>query len=551
MNTYITIPDIDKVIVGMLDLPVLHKMVIVNKFFYNCVQSVRVYRQYHIVKEIVPKTLHAKFGYACYRGFLQYAIYLSKRIDNSFDYNIIFAKVCEHGRLDVAKWLVANYKIDISSYNEKAFRESCKNGHHEVAKWLIQISELPGQKKININARSEYAFRYSCANSRPDIAEWLIRLGESDNYTKININCKEYSSAFMLCFKNNNAEMARWLVQFAEFNYTHIKYDAQQLFFNCCTTGNIKMAKLLIQLGNIDDHYKFDVNSENNLGFGHCCAGGHIEMGKWLLQLCETDKYNSISIDYGYVINKCCVSDNVDAAQWLIQLYELDYDKMDIGRKMDISDRFDSMINTCCECKKFAMAKLLIKADIRYHGVKKINNIFGKCCKNNFLSLAKWLVGWWETYRLTYTSGVQNLNTLLDTDTIRTVAMSPLPAINIHRKGEHAFRSSCKNGNNDMIKWLIDLGLNKGYGKIDIHVSDDSAFISACVCENLDTAKLLLQIGETDDYTPINIYAENEKAFKKCSKMYNKHNVSKWLVNISANEKYRRTDQYLLSDIVG
>lgn len=102
-----------------------------------------------------------------------------------------FARCCQRGHLDVAKWLIQmsdsndENKIDIHSDNEAAFRWSCKNGYMNVAKWLVELGESDGQHRIKIHARNDDAFRWSCKKGYFDIAKWLVGLSKLPAYGKI------------------------------------------------------------------------------------------------------------------------------------------------------------------------------------------------------------------------------------------------------------------------------------------------------------------------------------------------------------------------------
>ena len=76
-----------------------------------------------------------------------------------------FARACRFGKIEIAKEIFKKGNIDIHAYNEFAFRWTCEHGHLEVAKWLLNIS-LNNTKLgiINIHAEDEDAFRLACRN---------------------------------------------------------------------------------------------------------------------------------------------------------------------------------------------------------------------------------------------------------------------------------------------------------------------------------------------------------------------------------------------------
>lgn len=75
--------------------------------------------------------------------------------------------------------------------------------------------------------------------------------------------------------------------------------------------------------------------------------------------------------------------------------------------------------------------------------------------------------------------------------------------INIHFEREYVFQMSCKYGQMDIIKWLIDLGENHGYGKIDLHCDNSLAFRWACRNKYREIADWLIDLGENHGYGKI------------------------------------------------
>ena len=118
----IIIPDIDQIIVSLIELPTLVNLGCTNKYFYQLVSNQPIVRQWLIIKNT----------------------HREKSIDN------IFIEACMKGFLSYGMFLLKEYKrIDIHADNEYAFGCSCANGHIEIANWLIQLGESGKYGKID------------------------------------------------------------------------------------------------------------------------------------------------------------------------------------------------------------------------------------------------------------------------------------------------------------------------------------------------------------------------------------------------------------------
>lgn len=174
----IIIPDIDKLIINLLDIPELIHMVCTNKYFHEIITKMTLYCQWRIIR--------CKY----------HDLYL----------NSLFTEVCRHGYLAYSKSLISRYSsINLHHYAEHPFQLCCHNGHFEMAKWLIDICVID---KINIHTDNDLAFAWACQNDHLEIAKWLIELGET-GYGKIDVHCY---SVFINCKCNGHIDMVNWLL---------------------------------------------------------------------------------------------------------------------------------------------------------------------------------------------------------------------------------------------------------------------------------------------------------------------------------------------------
>ncbi len=90
-------------------------------------------------------------------------------------------------------------------------------------------------------------------------------------------------------------------------------------FINSCRNGDIKMAKWLYSLGEVDIHAKYDK------AFRHSCINNHLEISQWLYYL----SFGSVNIHEfnDYAFRWSCINNHIEVAKWLQTLcknYKLD-----------------------------------------------------------------------------------------------------------------------------------------------------------------------------------------------------------------------------------
>jgi hypothetical protein len=83
------------------------------------------------------------------------------------------------------------------------------------------------------------------------------------NYTRQPRNCVNATTVRQYCFTNNY----------------HTINDGQQAFRYATMHGQIKLAKLVLEMNR-----SVNISSGNEHAFRHACKGGHVKMAKWLLR---------------------------------------------------------------------------------------------------------------------------------------------------------------------------------------------------------------------------------------------------------------------------
>ena len=159
-----------------------------------------------------------------------------------------------------------------------------------------------------------------------------------------------------------------------------------------------------------------------------------------------------------------------DLDESIIQYCDLEMDFVNIScinkyyRDIIINN---SLFNEWEKIKKFTKGKK------KYSSLK---NLFDRSCHFNCLLYAKYLV--------------------------------QKETIDIHADKEQVFRSICKKGNIEVVKYLIELGENPKHGQINIHIQNEHIFILCCQRGHIDLIKFLIKLSNQSNYGQIDIHAK-------------------------------------------
>lgn len=145
MNIHLIIPDIDQLIIQLLDIRGLINLAATNKHFHKKITSMDIINQCKAISRYKFEFNLSKFSLACMLGYQSYAQYLFDHYEINIDkfFDTLFIYSCNYGQLNIAKWLLTlDGKIDIHAFNDNALKCSIKNNNSTISKWLINLGNI-------------------------------------------------------------------------------------------------------------------------------------------------------------------------------------------------------------------------------------------------------------------------------------------------------------------------------------------------------------------------------------------------------------------------
>ncbi len=156
------------------------------------------------------------------------------------------------------------------------------------------------------------------------------------------------------------------------------------IFYSVCKNGNLKMAKLLLEI-----RPDFDITINNNDAFSVVCENGHMELAKFLLEIrpdiINSDNFNTFFCDG-------CENGNLKMVQFLLEL------KQNINTDTRI-DYYTAFCNAC-EYGHLKVAKWLFELNPNINISKDDDYIFSSVCENGHLKVARWLININRNYKI-------------------------------------------------------------------------------------------------------------------------------------------------------
>lgn len=136
-------PDIDQLIIPLLDIYSLANIYCTNKYYHRIIMKIPLLVQYRDVSENT-NIIYCKLLAACRLGYLECVQYFINhcKFNTYIIIQNLFQTCCIYGQITIAKYLLTLenlHKIDIHESNNIFIRSCIAKNHYEMAKWLIRF----------------------------------------------------------------------------------------------------------------------------------------------------------------------------------------------------------------------------------------------------------------------------------------------------------------------------------------------------------------------------------------------------------------------------
>jgi hypothetical protein len=88
-------------------------------------------------------------------------------------------------------------------------------------------------------------------------------------------------------------------------------YNKDYGFIWACQKGNLRLAKFIYSLGNVDINRTF-----NGSAFNSACSANYLELAKWIYTLEEVDIHMNLS--YGFILS--CSRNHEEVYRWMWEI---------------------------------------------------------------------------------------------------------------------------------------------------------------------------------------------------------------------------------------
>ena len=295
--------------------------------------------------------------------------------------------------------------------------------------------------------------------------------------------------------------------------------DNEEAFYQYCSSGKLKMAKMLLYF-----NQSLDVYPKIEQYLKIACKNNHVDIAKWLIKICPysfsqkyySDIFYDVCCDGFLKLAKCLFANNSHMC-----FYNNKHNLLELVCKYGHCH----IVQWIFEIKPSMSKNFTI-----------MNNSFIKSCAYGHLKLAMWLMHVYpdvdicDPYIFTNSCNYGNINIVvwllkknLNVDTLKNINISDFNTNNYYLQvynklyEKNTFLTVVKNNHDVMLKFLVSL-----FPNIMSNVNHTDVFHDACINNSLACAKLLVS------YTSINIIDICHPLFCKVCK-HGIIDVAKWL----------------------
>lgn len=234
---------------------------------------------------------------------------------------------CMANKLEMLKYIVENYEVNIGDHDHYIFRESCYSGNLDITKYLYSTG------RHDLSRYQNSCIIRSCCNNRVETVKWLCEqtifskkvLYAAINYCKIfrhdyliiwltiyrrmkksmeKLSDEEkFGIVKLLCERNKLLEVECFL----KFN---VFDKVEEIFQIACRYNRYEIAKFLV------DNFGIDIHARSEYVFRKSCKYGYKDIMLWLYNL---DDNVDLKIFDDYCFHKACINGHLDIAIWLYQ----------------------------------------------------------------------------------------------------------------------------------------------------------------------------------------------------------------------------------------
>ncbi|VDI42961.1 serine/threonine-protein phosphatase 6 regulatory ankyrin repeat subunit A [Mytilus galloprovincialis] len=467
-----------------------------------------------------------------------------------------FYVACEKGRIAVVRYLM-KYNEDINAENldkTTALSATCLNGHTILAQLL-----LDNKADMNItNKLNQNSLHFACLKGNVKLVNVLL-FGDY-NVDINNVDTFGHTALHAAC-QNGHTETVKTLIEFG-MDVNQKNENCRTPLYLACEHGYYDTVKLITeymcskQISStkpIADELNHLHSTNSGITVLHvACKKGQTEVVKLLLDVGM--KINDTSIHGSSPLILACKGGHYDTVKFLLDLNNQTLDSRVDTYKRDINGW--SALHAACYKGHTEVVKLLIDVCMNLDETSYTGStpLFLACQRGNF-----------ETVKYLLDLNGKNINSRVDTRKKRVNGLSALhtACINGHldivkllvnvgvnlndtsNKGCTPLFQACEEGHYEIVKFLLDLNGQALNSRVNTTLTDStewSVLDVACYNGHIEVVKLLVDVcinlNRTTDYgsTPLN---------KACQKGH--YDTVKFLLDLNGQVLNSRVDTTIKS----